>query len=1375
MTTLGADPAQVEYRLAEDCGCDLDHQVEYRMAQPRDLEWIGSGLAEVGLVAGDVVDKDAARALMAGTDPNTGQQLVRVKVEVDPRAKLSGAVLLDAVTAAAERAGVDVDQLLDDDKLTDRLARIARQVKKEGDAHRVPVDAVEDIAAAAGLDVAALYDADELALARKHRDDRVSVRNAGHDLTLDLPKSYSSLVGVADDVLAAALEDTFLDACRDTFGAYEDWIGYTMRGHHGDGKRAERADSSGLLGWMTTHRSARPVGAGPGDPHLHVHITFANMARTIDDGKWRAPGAGGRDAHRHALAADALVKARLRELTAARFGIRWERSPETGAWEVVGIPQELRTAFSRRHLQIADAVTEGMTAREQKLVAQQLAERKSDQTSERADWLQRARRVEVDGRPLDVAAMVRAATPGWNGPGGAPTGPAGPDGPQLPSPERIAAWIWREDGGLVESTKVVSRAAVLAAVIDACPRGLASAEQAEQLTDQVLAVEGHAVRLPDQGADHMSNAARFTHTSILAAEQAITETAAARLGEGAARITPAAAELALSTVEASRGFRLSDQQRAAVERLLTAGHGLDVVIGVAGAGKTTLMEAARVGWEAAGLRVCGAATAAVAAANLATEAGIESSTIAGWLRADHPGPGLDQVDVLVIDEGAMVDDRAVAELLRRAGTTGTKVVMIGDPQQLRAIGVGGGFAAAHALVDGAVLTENRRQRDAAERAALEVWREGARTSALAAWAEAGHVHAADTAEQAHTGMLTAWLDQRRRWEADPHELTERLVVLAATNADTELLNAAARRLLQERGELTDARTYRQAGGRTLELAAGDQVRVRKNDYRSRRDDSQPDVLNGFRGVVRELDEQGRALVEWRRSGPDGHRLQQAWITPDQIAAGALSHGYAMTIAAAQGLTADIALVYGMGADAYSLYPALSRAREASHLWLPTMLLEDEPTRLRLGEPRTEDERLRRAVAAYGRALEGDQPDRLVLDELTSERAPALPHPRPADDTTRPLPPPVQHRPRPEREDLDAAAAAEAEEQARRAAGLQAERLRPPVDIDRLVEDHRADAAAGMELPSEEEIEAALAAALEARIPAWRDRRFGKLSTEELLPKAEAADRAAENARARAEDLQARADEARRVLGTPDAPGQQRTADVAAWLDVAAQAVEHVQGLEQLLQQAYADQSTARAAQAEAAEQARRGRLALRLDGTSRAEQKEAAAQALAQRLAAEEGQREIRRLLDPAVAEARRLMEPAATRLKLQRWPAGNGEELTERLTEYRQALPAYAANLARQDEYEAKRLQTQADTQHTSAEKQEHRAKGLRAEARARAALSPQRQAIESVGRTAYQLAEATQLAAEQARQAQARRIAEQNRRYEPPSQGRSGPSLGR
>ncbi|GAA2788885.1 hypothetical protein [Nonomuraea dietziae] len=63
-----------------------------------------------------------------------------------------------------------------------------------------------------------------------------------------------------------------------------------------------------------------------------------------------------------------------------------------------------------------------------------------------------------------------------------------------PSAEEIADWIWRPEYGLTAHTKVVSRADVLAAVIDACPDGVADLADAEALTDQVLAC-GPVVRL----------------------------------------------------------------------------------------------------------------------------------------------------------------------------------------------------------------------------------------------------------------------------------------------------------------------------------------------------------------------------------------------------------------------------------------------------------------------------------------------------------------------------------------------------------------------------------------------------------------------------------------------------------------------------------------------------------------------------------------------------------------------------------------------------------------------------------------------------------------------------------------------------------------
>ncbi len=64
MIMVRAVPEQVEYRLAENCGCDTkkDAQVEYRLADSRDLRWVGSGLSEFGLTAGDTVDAGMARA-----------------------------------------------------------------------------------------------------------------------------------------------------------------------------------------------------------------------------------------------------------------------------------------------------------------------------------------------------------------------------------------------------------------------------------------------------------------------------------------------------------------------------------------------------------------------------------------------------------------------------------------------------------------------------------------------------------------------------------------------------------------------------------------------------------------------------------------------------------------------------------------------------------------------------------------------------------------------------------------------------------------------------------------------------------------------------------------------------------------------------------------------------------------------------------------------------------------------------------------------------------------------------------------------------------------------------------------------------------------
>ncbi|WP_181449333.1 MobF family relaxase [Nonomuraea aridisoli] len=996
VSVIGPLMEQVDYRLQDGAGCGIHHtgdheaghtdgqdgQITYRLADERGLMWIGQGLQELALTPETPLpagQHDVARAIMSGEDPTTGEVLVAAKHVTDPRAKLPAAPLSEALHKSAAERGTTLEQLLAERPvMAKRAARMARGIARQGEAHLMPIKDIEQLADTAGVDLAQVYGAQELAYARKWRDARVRIGNRGYDLTLDVSKSVSVLYGLADRSFAAELEDVFADAVTETVAAVETWAAYGQRGHQGDGRLAERADSTGLLGWVMWHRTARPVGQAAPDPHLHAHVTIANMVRGRDDGRWSAIGAGGRDIHRHAHAADALLKARIRRTLTQRYGIGWKRDEHTGAWEIVSIPERVRALFSKRDRQVKALLAKlgtsyGQASREAKKVAsaesRQARATEREEVDLRGDWHRQCAAAGVD-----AAALVHECRHGRA------------VLPERPSAQEIAAWIWRPEHGLTAHRKVVTRADVLAAVIDALPDGVRDLAEAEALTDEVLAL-APAVRLPPAGASHLTNADRYTSADILQAEQAILDTVRRRYDTGAAVVDADAVRLAIDAFQVTHGLELTGEQRAALERMLTAGHGVEAVIGVPGAGKTTLMAAARTAFESRGLVVRGAATAAVAAANLSAESGISAHTIATWLQriTDPERPGLTGVDVLVVDEAAIVDDRELATLLGEAERTGTKVVLIGDPVQLRAVGVGGGFRAAHRQIAGLTLRENRRQRDPVERRAVELWRAERRHEALRTWGDGGRVHAGRGAADTMARLVADWAAAREPYRTGTpeavHDELAGVLVLAGTNAAVDRLNLAARAVRRELGEITGPdRVYRVAGGRSIALAVGDHVRVRRNDYRTRRGEADLDVLNGFRGRVTAIDERGRVQVEWRHTGPDGPALASQWISPAYIAEGGLSYGTAMTVAAAQGLTAQHALIYGMGLDPHTLYSAMTRDRETARLYLPRELLETDADRVRHGRVRGEADELRRALAAYAATLEGERADAFLTPE-----------------------------------------------------------------------------------------------------------------------------------------------------------------------------------------------------------------------------------------------------------------------------------------------------------------------------------------------------------------------------------------------------------
>jgi len=1001
-----AVPGGIGEELASAAAAEADPRIAYRMdSNERPLGWIGSGVREFGITPGSELTSDQwdmARAMMRGVDPRTGEQLVEPKTAVDPRGKLPAAPLVAAIQRLAAERGVTPESLFSSKRKADTYGRMARETARLGDAHRVRLGDVAKLADFLKISTVELYGQAAMDRALQFEDKRVVVGNKGFDLTINLPKAFSVALAFADGEFAQQLEEVFVTSLTESVQAAEEWTAYGMRGHHGGGESAERVQNTGLMGWVNFHRAARPVGEAPfGDPHMHGHVTLANLGKG-EDGKWSTIAAGGRDLYRHARAIDALMQARVRAVTHERWGFEWQRDGDSGVWQIVGIPAETIELFSKRSHEVKALFaalginySETTTAM-QKTAAAKLAGAKGESVSAPDSTLRAYWQAEAEAAGQDPAAIIGAVL--------SPTFPPTGEDAKAKAPrdasdiDAVARWVFRVDEGLTSHRKDFTRAEALAAVADAAANGVISRTQVEELTDRVLSHRGMTVRLGERLPEHLSNTARYTTADIVVAERRILAETRGRFGDGSAVVDEATFAMSVSTYQTIQRatdpeFSLSAEQLAVLRRILLDGHGVDAVIGVAGAGKTTIMEVARLAWEAQGQVVMGASTAAVAAANLRSGAGIESSTLAMLLTRTRTGSDpLRGVDVLVLDEAAMVDDRQLAELLAYAGQMGTKVVGIGDPQQLQSPGVGGGFAAIHEVVSGYTLATNYRQRDAIERRALQFWRDGQRREALQLFADHGRVHVTETRQEAMAAIVVAW-QGHRDGSANIHDQIAGTLILAARNVDVDELNMAVRAVRRELGELSGPDVeYRLKGGATVAFAVGDMVMIRKNDYRSWGDPDASDVLNGYRGAVVAIDERRRVLVEWRDKAEDGqHRLTREWLDVDYIAQGGLSHGIAMTVHKAQGLTVGDVLVYGQGLAANGAYTALSRDRDTAHLFLARREFEDEATRITLGEPATEAEAMSRTLAGFANALDtNDGQEALVVTELGERLEPLIP-------------------------------------------------------------------------------------------------------------------------------------------------------------------------------------------------------------------------------------------------------------------------------------------------------------------------------------------------------------------------------------------------
>ena len=716
---------------------------------------------------------------------------------------------------------------------------------------------------------------------------------AGFDATFCAPKSVSLLFALGTPEVSNEVRNSADAAVRASLHVLEDAACRVRRGKGGH----TVLEGDGFVAAGFRHRTSRA-----GDPHLHTHVVIANLAHAAADGRWTALDA--RPLYAWLSPVGYLYEAHLRWELTRRLGVEWE-PVRNGIADIAGIPRSVLREFSTRRREIEAHLDEhGQHSAKAAQVATYATRRAKDDRADPAGllpaWRQRAETLGLDSETL---AGVLDRTPAVEPPA---------VGSVLA--EQLYRWLASSDG-LTASVSTFGQRDVIKAVCNALPSG-GRVDQVLALADGFLRSE-HVlpVRVDDRAAviyrqDGVVIAARtdeyrWTTPEMLDTERRLLASALDRRATGVGVADGGAIEAA----GASRPS-LAGEQQEMVRTICSSGDGVEIVEGVAGAGKTFALAAAREAWNASGYRVVGCSLAARAAKQLEDDAGIPASTIDRLLVGiDRHTTTLDTTTVLVVDEAAMVGTRKLARLLAQAKAAGTKVVLVGDPCQLPEIEAGGSFAGLQDRLGASHLRDNRRQSDAWERATLAELRAGDPNRALDDYISHDRVHHADTDDAVRDRLVDAWMNARV--EGDD------VLMVAARLADVDDLNRRARDVLRDEGQLGDDLVV--LGGRPF--AERDQVLALRNDY-------QLGLLNGTRATVERID---TSRHEMALTTTNRERLVVPFAYVD---AGHLAHGYATTIHKAQGATVD--RCYILADDTLTrehAYTALSRGRHGNELFI----------------------------------------------------------------------------------------------------------------------------------------------------------------------------------------------------------------------------------------------------------------------------------------------------------------------------------------------------------------------------------------------------------------------------------------------------------
>jgi conjugative relaxase-like TrwC/TraI family protein len=642
---------------------------------------------------------------------------------------------------------------------------------------------------------------------RTTSDGRVVRAVSGFDATVSAPKSLSAWWAITGDQRLLEAHDIAVTAVIDSLERY----GATTR-IRSNGQRLH-PDTNGL-----TIAAFRQTTSRLDDPQIHSHVVISAKVQ-VDSGRWYALDA--RLLKKHQRALGGIYQSVLRAELSEQFGVRFGEIVN-GQADVLGVPETLLDTFSKRSHEVADALAD-------KLAVFDRREGREPSPFERAAM---EREAAVDTRGRKTGMTVTDLRPRWQ-----------TEAKELGITPASLNRDVRAGGREAEPAQHTTVADVLAALSERSSVW----HRMDVLRTLTDTLRPHTGQTGQRWTDFLHRAADSILEHSIDLDPRLDADARRRVSDGRSIwIEPIAGHHTSEAVLAQEERILTwaidqqlDNQRPSTTvhagRLDLLQHdaaravaGLDllvIVVGPAGTGKTTMLAATADDLRRHGRSVYAVAPTAKAARTLGRETGMRADTIAKlvyeWTQPDRPARPewrLPANTTLIVDEAGMLGTNDLHRLTLLAETQQWRLVLVGDPRQLQAVGRGGMF---NELVTASSRTHQletiHRFNHPWEAAASLRLRSGD-PSVLDAYEAKGRI-IPGTLEHHLTGITRMYSDSR----ATGHSLA----ITTTTNEHVLLINQTIQKHLISVGKLNP--NVRAEGALGQHLYIGDQIATRANN------------------------------------------------------------------------------------------------------------------------------------------------------------------------------------------------------------------------------------------------------------------------------------------------------------------------------------------------------------------------------------------------------------------------------------------------------------------------------------------------------------------------------------------------------------------